>query len=335
MKSTHRLLIGAILLLLSFATLIACKKDNYCPPIEVKRIETPYKGDLYDIYFIDDSTGFIVGAFDYYGSRKSVMLRTTNGADTWVIDTFNLKNYRVNGITGYGAKLFISTIYQKIVDNPDQLYYSDDSGYRWVQLDGFHSGRPYSFNEMEGILLYNSKILRTSNGGFNWEEVYDAPYMAPISHLQFANPNVGYACGGATHDNTNYGYMLKTTDGGKTWVDLNLHMANITDMFFISELVGYLFTYNKELYKTVDGAQTWVLVNDKISYPYPSCHFNSEMKGCYSTEHGVYYTIDGGITWKECYYNSSITLQRAYFINQTTGFAYGNSGVILKITYRK
>lgn len=322
-----------ILSLICIALVVSCKKDESSPTVHVKIVDTPYKGDLYDIYFVDNDNGFMVGEFDNYGNRKSVMLRTANGGETWTVDTFNLTNSRVIGITGYNSKLFISTIYQRMIGNPERIYYSSDSGYNWILLDSIHNGKPFFLNESDGFLLYDSKILKTVNAGLRWVEIYEAQYLAPLSQLQFVNSNVGYVKGGSTYDNTNYGYMLKTTDGGKTWADLNLGMTNITDMHFISESSGYLFTYNNELFKTVNGGQTWQMVNGTINSSYPSSHFFSEANGCFTTNHGVYFTGNGGVNWKLCYYNAGITLQRSYFINQSIGFAYGNDGIILKITY--
>lgn len=40
------------------------------PEIIVERIVTPYKGNLLDIYFVDNNKGYILGEFDFSGNRK-------------------------------------------------------------------------------------------------------------------------------------------------------------------------------------------------------------------------------------------------------------------------
>ncbi|MFZ6052045.1 T9SS type A sorting domain-containing protein [Halocola ammonii] len=79
-----------------------------------------------------------------------------------------------------------------------------------------------------------------------------------LNTISFGSSSVGYIGG-------NDSLLLKTTDGGQTWseinfsgVDLSISSSSITNLQFIDEQVGFMITGpNNGFYKTEDGGLTW------------------------------------------------------------------------------
>ncbi|MBT8143142.1 MAG: hypothetical protein KJO55_00475 [Gammaproteobacteria bacterium] len=92
---------------------------------------------------------------------------------------------------------------------------SDDAGLSWRQpqtgtritLTGVH----FSDRDNGWVVGHDSLILRTTDGGATWQEVYSDPDdQRPLFDVWFADSETGIAVGA-------YGLMLLTGDGGETW----------------------------------------------------------------------------------------------------------------------
>ena len=92
---------------------------------------------------------------------------------------------------------------------------SDDQGQSWRQTEVptratltavfFHDSK------LGWAVGHDAIILRTQDGGENWERVYYAPEeQRPLLDLWFRDVDYGFAIGA-------YGFLLSTTDGGDTW----------------------------------------------------------------------------------------------------------------------
>ncbi|MES2479855.1 MAG: YCF48-related protein [Bacteroidota bacterium] len=104
-----------------------------------------------------------------------------------------------------------------------------------------------------------------------WQKI-TVPTTKNLLSVSFGSKNIGFIAG---VDST----LLKTTDGGKTWIKINpkgmaflKSTPDITDLFFVNDLVGFALVgqvdnpyYKGVLYKTTDGGNNWVLANADIA----------------------------------------------------------------------
>jgi photosystem II stability/assembly factor-like uncharacterized protein len=250
------------------------------------------------IFFTSSDTGYVVGTRstpDYWDNR-SIFLKTTNGGDSWIIQTdtaFGSLNsiYFIDAKTGYAA------------GGMGFIYKTSDGGTHWNQVafggyfDNYYS-IIFTTKDTGFIAGNNGKILKTTNGGTNWNLIHSDTTMM-ISSISFPDNQTGYAAGSA------YGiasYLLKTTNSGKDWTAINdtLHYG-LQSVYFLNADTGY--------------------ITGKEQFPF-----------FYGTASDILKTTDGGKTWKVVYKVSGIILYSVRFMDETIGYASGSKGTLLKTT---
>jgi photosystem II stability/assembly factor-like uncharacterized protein len=101
-------------------------------------------------------------------------------------------------------------------------------------------------------------IIHTSDGGDNWI-VQDSKTENEIVDVFFLNRNLGWASEWNTSSFPFGTILLKTTDGGTTWISSpyredNLYMNCI---LFLDSLIGWMGGDPDALVKTTDGGIKW------------------------------------------------------------------------------
>ncbi|MDX2283595.1 MAG: alpha/beta fold hydrolase [Bacteroidia bacterium] len=114
----------------------------------------------------------------------------------------------------------------------------------------------------EDIAASNALMLRTEDGGLTWTPVYRSarPYETTWK-VSFPTPSVGYATIQSYNPDpaVRQQRIIKTTDGGRSWQELNLvedPKAREFGIGFIDELHGYVGTLGSG-YETRDGGLSW------------------------------------------------------------------------------
>lgn len=138
-------------------------------------------GNLWAIDMVSGSAGYVVGAAD-------VVLKTTDGGSSWTATTATgggVINQTVDALSS--DRVWVGT-------SGGSAYMSDDGGDTWdTRYSGGGSIPDIQFvNDLEGWMIHNTAapvgtLLRTVNGGFNWETVTGGGTNAGLNSL--------YACG--------------------------------------------------------------------------------------------------------------------------------------------
>ncbi|MEX2345749.1 MAG: YCF48-related protein [Balneolaceae bacterium] len=260
---------------------------------------------------------------------------------------------------------------------------STGSAGAWSQVFSFTTGLSWRVQE-SGVnyLLYDiyfrdeengwaagdtSTVLRTSDGGDNWESV-NTGSTNNYRGIYFTSPETGFIIstdgsllqtddGGANwqvrsigaenallsidfSDNGNGlivgvgGIILRTTDGGATWNSVNSNVSeNLWYVYFLNDDEVWATGTGGTIIHSSDGGETWETQQAFASgYSIFGVHFIDSERGWASGTDGIVLkTSDGGITWDYNIY-TSVHLDKVHFTDENTGWIVGSGGTMLNTT---
>ncbi|MFH0734385.1 MAG: YCF48-related protein [bacterium] len=313
-----------------------------------------------NLFFLDSQNGWVVGYIaningaDYSG----IILKTTDGGDTWTNQIFGVVLYSVNFATAQKGWL---------VGAAGTLLYSSDGGTNWSsQYNGIQWGfRDVKFrDENFGIVVGNAgKIFVTTNGGINWEDK-NFPFTYNLNSLSLTQSGICYVMGqgklyksnnsGETwslvyeypdymeakifFENNNMGWyagnrgIAKTTDGGNTWIQQTF-TNTINKIFALKSPIKLWGVQDKGIVRSSDGKKWRFTPNDQISNisdMYFRDEYNGWLVGGYNLSTKLFRTTDAGNTWTNQTVNVNQNLQSIFFVDQTYGWIAGTNGTILQ-----
>src|SRR5258708_19032852 len=266
---------------------------------------------LGNIYFSTEQTGYIVAQTP--GFDHSVLLTTEDGGDTWLMDTIRIKNIKVGGLIGKFNNALYIVGYPPTANEPDYLdvFKSIDGGATWEfeSNGGGFFNKDYFISDVNRLRFAYDKILKSSDNGSTWNIVNNGCEAANMTGITFPSQNIGYIYGVylycIDYGSPLYqkGFVLKTIDGGESWRKLSLDVGSVLSIYFVNDLVGFLFTLSKELFKTVNGGDSWVRINSSVPQrgERVQSYFISPKEGYLFAEFDggeiIYHTVDGVLTW--------------------------------------
>jgi len=172
-----------------------------------------------DITMVNDDLGYATV------STQSGIFKTLDGGFTWSTLPGGLEG--INPIA-YGEDVIISV-------NTNRLYISTDGGqtatYRQMADDLYSDLNGAAYMTEDGLLYIcgaSNMILKSADFGINIENLNNYK-RANLRAIHIAENGLGYAFG-------YLGYLLKTTDHGETWVDVDL---GLTTDIYATDLVVY------------------------------------------------------------------------------------------------
>jgi photosystem II stability/assembly factor-like uncharacterized protein len=154
----------------------------------------------------------------------------------------------------------------------------------------------------------DNKILRTQDGGDNWQVQIDATSITNfIDYIKMFDLQNGVVVADAISPSQSV-IILTTNDGGLHWNSVNtqsfggLSPNAWKSIDFVDPQVGYFFESGvdpQKLYKTVDGGAHWDTTNySSVSNTAQLIKFYNENIGLTYTLGNVYYTLNGGQNWE-------------------------------------
>lgn len=195
--------------------------------------------NLYGIYFLNSSTGYISG--------DAVFYKTTNGGNTWVDPGGPVRLHRgiyfTDANTGYTCS------------GVGALDKTTNGGAAWTVLS---SGTTQNLNNIKFadastgyVSGYNGTMLKTTDGGSSWS-LLSTGITDHLFALAVINADVVYAGGES-------GKLIKTTNGGTTWSNLTSGITGrITNFSFLNANTGTGSANGNFIIRTTNGGSTWV-----------------------------------------------------------------------------
>ena len=295
------------------------------------------------VYFSDALNGWFLSSSSSLGR----VLRTTNGGSTWstVVDNTagNLQTMRMyNATSGMASGGGVGKC---------DIYYTK-TGSTWTKATAptFPSG--YSRTDIKGIHIVDTNLaygtgwgslvgaqasihIKSTDGGATWTYLtQDAANKTfdNLYDLYFKDALTGLVAGGGTKT----GLLLKTTNGGTSWVPMVMPCGSqISRIFGFGDNV-IAATAAGAFFSSKDFGASWELVT-----PIPICPLQS----IFAVNNNVIYaggqdgillkTTDGGKTWKSSYQrvnNSGDNIQGLYFVNENVGYSANSYRLIAKTT---
>lgn len=317
---------------------------------------TPDNGFLLtDCSLISAVNGWVCGT----ENGNIVALHTSDGGGSWT------QRFEVaSSDTDFTAPLKIDFISETtgwiLLDNSfsgtskPTLYKTSDGGNSFVGIGYVASHRPYPtdlcFTEdnigfvgtNHGAGPISGGLMMTTDGGKSFNSLINN--IGGIDSIVFPSPEVGYAIGYNDTDMCSAGFILGTTDGGKSWHQIS-KIAPTIGISFVDGKNGFGIGIGSDagaLLKTSDGGATWSYFNTfspKCLYA-AGISFVSKTTGYViagppdgsSLDNDLYKTTDGGKTWTVI---GKVSAYCDYFkmFDEKRGIASGlNSG---SVTYNK
>ena len=257
------------------------------------------------LLFKDENTGWICGEAGY-------IFRTTNGGVNW--DSLKPPiTHAYYGIsfpdynTGYVVGIFGYSI-QK----------TTNGGTNWFLISQFPEFSFWDVNFINvntGVAVGEGVILRTVNGGYNWDTLKRPDNTVGnevYSNVQFNHSNNGWIVGST-------GDILKSTNSGINWTSHRLgSVSNFYDIHFLDVNTGHIAGWS--LLRTTNSGINWNIVADTGIYCSSFINSNTGWAGgrsnnCIST------TTNGGINWSVQYSQVNSSCQKIHFSDINNGWA--------------
>lgn len=161
----------------------------------------------------------------------------------------------------------------------------------------------------------------------NWKWLNPGPQGNTLNAVDFIDNNTGYSAGA-------YGTILKTTDGGADWTQINSGTSkSLMSMSFVNANTGFVGGPSQLLRKTTDAGLTWQNLQLPVQGQWDTAYYVMDINfvtplagyivGFFQLESKIWKTTDGGNSWTTQGTAGANYLKKTYFINENTGFAYG------------
>ncbi|HHG84995.1 MAG TPA: hypothetical protein ENJ82_09645, partial [Bacteroidetes bacterium] len=280
---------------------------------------TSGSADLVEVHFFDQNNGIAVG---------SAAAVTTDGGNNW---NFLPVPFALHDVYMLGSQTAVAV--GSDLSGNQSVVRTTDLGQTWTTTYSGSAGTIHGlnfFSSLHGAAAADSgRVMLTSDGGLNWL------CLVPVSTDDF------YAVSMLTLD-TLYaagkgGNVYKTTTGGSSWT---VSLASSTEdwyaMDFRSHSDGMVGGYNNLISynyskRTTDYGNSWVATANAYS-PVSDLQMTS-VNDIYQVNHTqfIQHTY-GGIGWQAEQVpglTSADSLVGLFFLNDTTGWAVGDNGLIV------
>lgn len=284
------------------------------------------------------TTSLIVGGD---GGR---VFKSTDAGDTWTIlkvptTTDVLQTDFISEKDGWATTL-------------DDFYRTSDGGSKWILTSSACLPNPLTvfdtslmvgvreqvLNGNHGFSVQEGNVVRSTDGGRNWTQVYAIDYFVPPGSIYFWNSVRGLASLPVEDFIGSTASVLQTSDSGKTWSILSQisFTDNISSFSFVSDSIGFALADSGRtgtramIVKTSDGGRSWKVVSE-IDHGLSSLCFVDAWHGWACGAGGmIYRSSNGGTSWLGLQVNPAYDLNVIKFADTLSGYAIGGRGLVLR-----
>jgi len=297
-------------------------------------------GDLNDVFFVDTTTGWVVGDQGLFNTR--------DGGLTWNPDA-------TLGSEGYQAIDFANADHGWVAADGVSLYRTDDGGSSWAPVEiadelyhrGYESWQSTSnLSEVVAIdavdadtawvLFFSGSVIVTDDGGLSWEFAHGTALGR--GDIQALDADTYWALGGTM--------LTASTDGGATASYLSsvpnkgLHFIDATHGWLVGvHWNADLDFASPSIHATTDGLGFAEQFVDDSSGSFEDVHFVSPSTGWVVGQANgfpiVVGTTDGGATWTHAAMpelDLPVTLNAITAVDEDHAWAVGDRGTLLRLT---
>lgn len=189
-------------------------------------------------------------------------LHITNPLDNSIaiIGTTIPVSVMINGQPADGVKIYLD---DELKTTLNQAPYN----WNWLvqESEGQHTIKAEA--TIAGELLSHSVAVNVGLASWTETTLTGLKPDETINSIYFFNENHGFAVGrGNVYWGDSWGFIVETSDGGKTWsnrFEVEDPFGGFTDIVMLSSSIGYAGSEELGLYFTIDGGATWAHVEDQ------------------------------------------------------------------------
>jgi photosystem II stability/assembly factor-like uncharacterized protein len=292
-----------------------------------------FSGDIFDVRFIDEDTGFALTDTGSGGVASTSIKKTLDGGESWEIIYMNSWSYGLdfdflNNNTGFLAVTGNDTLL---------LLKTSDGGENWEETKTSFELLPTDikfFDENNGLISGEYSVVKTSDGGLTWQDVTPGSGLFTFNEIEYRSETEVYIVG-----SSGYGITIvhRSIDGGDTWQTIFEGDYGPATNIALPDENTILITSSFKIFKSLDNGLTWYwsTSTNPNQIEYRSLHFSSPMIG-YAVGLGdfanIEKTTDGGDTWFPLETKITSGLNAACFFNDEEGLGFGDKGVMIRTT---
>jgi len=266
-----------------------------------------------DMQFINETTGWLLGKGIY---------RTDDGGVTWVLQ----KDLSQDSTSENRALFMIDANNGWAIGG--KVYYTNDGGLNWNEKE-IEPGITQNFSDIYFVninygWLIGNNSYKTQDAGNTWTKmaIDTGQSNRYVSKVFFADFNTGYIA-------AYYGKLLKSTDGGDSWNQLNIPNLKYgpSALFFTDANTGWLTSSGEstKVFHTFDGGNNFIEQTHTAMGQLLDIFFISPQEGWIVGNAGtIMHTIDGGTTWQNQFVKTNGNFRRVSFVTNKIGWVLGS-----------
>jgi len=324
MRLFHFLISG---LLIPFIAISGSAQQYWLP------LSTPTLQTLRTLSFSDSLHGWAAG-------DSGVIVHTSDGGDNWQIQNSSVNSlileiFFIDSQNGWALTWDLEPPTFGTI-----ILHTTDGGLHWnsapyPQANVFLRSI-FFFDVLNGWMAgANGLFIQTQDGGQNWNVApVDSSLFAhyPVIHLNFFDPMIGFACGGAFDL---AGVVWRTTDAGQLWMAQGVAPEPIQHLWILDSLhilgMGGDYEFGAATLKSSDGGNSWQYNLLPTFGVARVVSFRTMQEGWAVLGLANKYIVsrDTGQSWQEYAAPDSIGVFDIVFTDTLHGFTAGTMGKIL------